>query len=305
MIEMKIKERNTTITIISFVTGVFLLSFILPKILEMILVPNYSSYVFSRLYGYLYIDFSILAIPLFLYAYFLLKPINTLRGKKILSFGAIIFGGILISFLIIAVVSELDYRFFYGYDFDTIDLINIILCIVILLPAIALIIHGSLLMKTIPSRKNKKLKDIGLKERKIILVIISLMCGIFLLTLVLPRFIAIVSYNVLLYFTSPFGYLYLDLIVLAIPLFLYAYFMIRPMKTLRGKKILSLGEMIFGGILFLLALIAFVLDMCLYGYTFSGGRIFYMSLYLLVLLPGVPLFVHGWYIKRSTASEER
>lgn len=87
----------------------------------------------------------------------------------------------------------------------------------------------------------------------------------------------------------------MDLFVLLFTLFLYGCFMIKPMNTLSGKKNLATGTLILGGILVVLPIIGMVYtSFILFGYSFY----YILSLipYLVLLIPGVALFMHGWFL---------
>ena len=144
-----------------------------------------------------------------------------------------------------------------------------------------------------------------INERNTIIALTSIIIGVVLSIYVIPFLINLVlSENPLVYFRTSIGYIHIDLIILAMTLFLYAYFLIKPVKTIRGKKNLGLGAIILGGILILFPAIAIGIDFIFY-FTYYFIIFYFLIFDLLVLLPGVALFVHGWYIKRSTVSEER
>lgn len=147
------------------------------------------------------------------------------------------------------------------------------------------------------------------KERNTIIILISFIIGAFLLVYPVPVLIMVVfSYNPLYYFIFyPLGYLCLDLLILAITLFVYAYFLLRPMNTLRSKKILSLGAMTCGSILVIFPVIAICIDA--YFIIFSDF-IFYWFYFgpilnLVLLIPGIALFVHGWFLKKNIKSGDK
>jgi len=92
-------------------------------------------------------------------------------------------------------------------------------------------------------------------------------------------------------------YLFLDLFVLAITLFLYAYFIIKPIKTLKGKKKLVIVARIFGGVLVVFPLIGIVIwsssFMASYLEGFLALHIIGMLFYLLFLIPGIIFFLYA------------
>jgi len=142
-----------------------------------------------------------------------------------------------------------------------------------------------------------------IRERNIIIELISFILGVFLLIFSIPIVTMIFLYNPSYYFNTSIGYLFLDLLVLAITLLLYAYFLIKPTKTLKGKENLALSAMIFGGMLIILPIIA--IGFGANYWFFSGNEIYIIILYVMLLLPGVALFVHGWFLKRPTTLEEK
>jgi len=144
-------------------------------------------------------------------------------------------------------------------------------------------------------------------KANIIKGVVSFLIGL----IIIINVINVREWSVLLYLTPPTlrffitppGLVFLDLFFLAIILFLYAYFMIRPIKTLKGKKNLTIIAMIFGGVfvvfpligigyeLSLSTLIEFYLDNLLIYYIFG------MVLYLICLMPGIILFTYSWYLR--------
>ena len=298
---MEIRERNIIIIIISIVTGIFLLIFPVRLLLVIVFSVNPIYYFTFYPLGYICLDLLLLAITLLLYAYFLIRPIKALRRKKILVLNAMIFGSTLIILPIISFYIDIYNIFsryeeiFYWFFFEQ------ILSLILLIPGVSLFIHGRLLNKFISSGEKRQLVNIGIRGRKIILVIISLISGTLLLIFAMPYliFIFFYSYNVSIYFTTPFGYLYIDLLILTLSLFCFVYFLIEPIKTIRRKNIIALSGICFGGISFLFAVIAIYLDILLFGYMFSLSRIFNIILYLVVFLTASVLFTHGWFLKKS------
>jgi len=329
-IEMKIKEKNRIIASLSFTFGSFLLIIILFELIFKVPIVPGPSYYFSRLYGCLYIALILLAITLFFYGYFLLRPMETLRGKKTVALGSMIFGWILTFLFVIAIIFELYYYWLYTYSSSDIIVINFLLCLMILLPGLFLIIYGRSLRKSLTSKEKIKLIKLGLKDKRIIIMAISLMIGLLMLIQAIYNFRSIISVEMILsflisllvgafviiliivdlmflvlygpwyYFGRLFNYLYIDLFILGITLLCYAYFLLKSVSSLRGKKIISIFAMIFGAILFLFSIFTICADLYFYGSIsyFDLNRVLTIISYLVVILPSGPLFVHGLYLKR-------
>lgn len=147
-----------------------------------------------------------------------------------------------------------------------------------------------------------------IKERNITIGVVTFFIGLIIIISVVPLLISYISYhshrNIFIFSQS---YSYFDLIILAITLFLFSYFIIRPIKTLKGKKILTIVTMTFGGVLVVFPLIGlgFLLPNFLDCYL-EGPFIYFMIevIFLLVLLiPGIILFIHGWYLRKNLRIE--
>ena len=108
-------------------------------------------------------------------------------------------------------------------------------------------------------------------------------------------------------FTNPLNYLSFDLDVLAITLFLYTYFIIIPIKTLKGKKILTIVTMIFGGVLVVLPLIGICILLPQFFPCYLDGFFFNFLMvlipHLVLLILGIILFIHGWYMRKNLRIE--
>lgn len=136
-----------------------------------------------------------------------------------------------------------------------------------------------------------------IKERNTIIGVVSFIVDLILIISLIPTFTSLFvnPLNILYMFIYPYGYIILDLFVLLFTLFLYGCFMIKPMNTLSGKKNLATGTLILGGILVVLPIIGMVYtSFILFGYSFY----YILSLipYLVLLIPGVALFMHGWFL---------
>lgn len=103
----------------------------------------------------------------------------------------------------------------------------------------------------------------------------------------------------LTFFTTSSGYMSLDLFVLAITSFMYAYFMIIPAKTLKGKNWLAKIAFILGIILVIIPIIGIVL-VAYYRFGFNGSL---FVPYFMLLIPGLALVIHGVFMLKETKAK--
>ena len=142
-----------------------------------------------------------------------------------------------------------------------------------------------------------------IKERNTIIGAISLIFGVILILYTLPWFEYIFKLNALLF---SYTYIFLDLFVLAITVFIYAYFLTKPTRTLKGKQILAISAMVFGLVLVILPMIGIgvqIYEITSYSY-FSYYMIIYVMPFLVLLIPGVALLLHGWFLRKKPRTEE-
>ena len=143
------------------------------------------------------------------------------------------------------------------------------------------------------------------KERNRLIAVTSLIIGLVILMYIIPYLIVQPHYY--RFFSDPYFYMFIGLLFLAIALFFYSYFMLRPVKTLKGRKYLAIGVISFGGVLIAFPLIgiSFVLFGLLYVLSEGFLPLLLMGLIplLVVLIPGVLLFMHGWYMRKNLRSE--
>ena len=144
---MEIKERNTIIGAISLIISVILILYILPVFSN----PHFFSIdALLRLDTYLFLDMIVLAITMLLYAYFLIKPTRTLKGKQNLAISAMVFGLVLVILPIIAsgigIYSYITSPYF-NYSYISYALMIVMPSVVMLIPGVALLIHGLFLRK--------------------------------------------------------------------------------------------------------------------------------------------------------------
>jgi len=100
----------------------------------------------------------------------------------------------------------------------------------------------------------------------------------------------------------------INLFILANTIFLYGVFLIRPIKTIKGKENLAKGAMIIGGILIILPLIGICYTIFIIFPSFIYGLYNLMNAipFILLAIPGVALFIHGWFLyhKPRTGNKE-
>ena len=152
-----------------------------------------------------------------------------------------------------------------------------------------------------------------IKERNRIIGVITFFIGLIIIVFLIPIFISFsdfsLSYVLRYLFIGYSGYLYLDLLVLAITLFFYSFFMLRPIKTLKGRKNLAIVAMSVGVVLVVFPLIGigFLLPGFFY-FLLDGFILFFMMALiplLALLIPGIVLFIHGWYIRKNLRIETK
>jgi len=144
-----------------------------------------------------------------------------------------------------------------------------------------------------------------IKDRFRSIVIISFFMELIIICILLPIFPYITLINFLLGYISS---LLLDFFVLVIIIFLYIYFIIRPIKTLKGNKKLAIVTMIFGGILVVFHLNGIVL-LAIFNFLwmYLDGLLIYLVqgliVYSLFLIPGVILFILGRNLRSNLRIE--
>ena len=139
------------------------------------------------------------------------------------------------------------------------------------------------------------------KERNTIIGVISSIISIMLLMFLIP----FIPFTFLRFDpTEPLTYLFLDILALIITLNIYAFFMIKPTPTPKGKKTLGITTMILGGILILIPLIGIFIQI----YWFFVGYFSLVYLTILIpfiglLIPGVTFNIHGWFLIQKAHTE--
>ena len=146
-----------------------------------------------------------------------------------------------------------------------------------------------------------------IRERNRLIAVTSFFIGLIILMYIIPYLIVYSRYNLSYVFLNSYFYMFLDLLFLAITLFFYSYFMLRPVKTLKGRKYLTIGVMSFGGVLIVFPMIGICLSFSGLLYILSEGflplLLIGLTPLLVVLIPGVLLFMHGWHLRKNLRSE--
>ena len=146
-----------------------------------------------------------------------------------------------------------------------------------------------------------------IRERNRLIAVTSFFIGLIILMYTIPYLIMYSRYNLSYVFLNSYFYLFLDLLFLAIALFFFSYFMLRPVKTLKVRKTLAKGAMSFGGVLLVFPLIGIGIMLPGLPYILSEGFLPLLLIGLtplfVVLIPGVLLFMHGWYLRKNLRSE--
>jgi len=298
--KMEIKKGNTKIGAISIIIGVILIFYTLPWLTSPYGV--FSTNAFLNYYTYIYLDLFVLAITIFIYAYFLIKPTRTLKGKQNLAISAMVFGLVLVILPMIGIGVQIYSMTSYGY-FSSYMIIYVMPLIVMLIPGVALLIHGWFLRKKLRTEEAKdvgpeelvvlsspeemiskrELKKMEIKERNTIIGAISIIIGVILIFYTLPWLTSPYGFFSTNAFLYSYNYLYLDFFVLAITMFIYAYFLIKPTRTLKGKQNLAISAMVFGLVLVILPMIAY---------------------FFVMVIPGVALLLHGRSLRKKLRTEE-
>ena len=135
--------------------------------------------------------------------------------------------------------------------------------------------------------------------------VISFFIGLIIMIYLIPVFFGYSSYN--LSYVYPYFYLFLGLLFLAIALFLYSYFMIRPVSTLKGRKILVIGAMSFGLVLMVFPLIGIGIILSSLPDVSSISLLYLWFIilipFIVLLITGIIFFMHGWYLRKNLRSE--
>lgn len=142
------------------------------------------------------------------------------------------------------------------------------------------------------------MRMITFKDAEIVIGVISFLIGLLLINYLITQFHLYFPYG-LNAFVDYRGYRYSYFCVLALTFFLIPYFIIRQIRTINGRRKLTVAEMICGGILvvFILFGIGFITYndfVRLYLDDFLGFNFFEVCLNIVLLLPGVILLIHGW-----------
>ena len=145
-------------------------------------------------------------------------------------------------------------------------------------------------------------------KRNRIITLVILVLGLILIVGVFPILLQNVRYYSFWYSGVGMVCLALEEFILMVALVLCVYFIIKPRKTLKGKKNLTKIELIFGGIIIYLSLIG--IGFLLYGfpiwYTIGSLSYFIMELLiplLLCFIPGIVIFIHRYFLQKKIQNE--
>ncbi|MHA1916016.1 MAG: hypothetical protein ACW986_17285 [Promethearchaeota archaeon] len=106
-------------------------------------------------------------------------------------------------------------------------------------------------------------------------------------------------------FITPFGYLYLNIFIIAFTSFGYAFFMIRPAKTQKVRNILAKIVLVVGIVLLIFPIIGMFLE-TYYSSTYYGFSFYIVGFfvpYLIVMIPGFALTIHGYFWRKETRGD--
>jgi len=144
------------------------------------------------------------------------------------------------------------------------------------------------------------------REKNLIIGAITAVMGVILI-LYSMNIIIYMLYNPIFVFMTPSGYLYLTLFIIAIASFIYAYYMIKPVKTLKGKRGLAKIALVTGIVLILFPIIGMCLE-AFYSSAYFGFSFYIMGFfipYLIVIIPGLALTIHGKFMLNETKTDKR
>lgn len=147
-----------------------------------------------------------------------------------------------------------------------------------------------------------------MKKRNRIITLVILFIGLILIIGVFPILLRTVRYYSFWYSGVGQACLSLEVFVFMITFFLCIYFIIKPRKTLKGKKNLAKIELIFGGVIIYFPIIG--IGFLLYGfpiwYSIGSLSFFIMTILiplLLCFIPGIIIFIHRYYLQKKIQNE--
>ncbi len=147
-----------------------------------------------------------------------------------------------------------------------------------------------------------------LKKRNRIITVLVLFIGLIFIIGVLPILLGLTThYPTLLFYGVGLGCLYLEEFILMITLFLCIYFIVKPRKTLKGKKNLTKIDLIFGGVIIFFSIIG--IGFLLHGFPiwYDLGSLSYVSSIIMeIIIPlllcfilGIILLIHRYYLRKK------
>lgn len=144
------------------------------------------------------------------------------------------------------------------------------------------------------------------KEENILIAVVSFFVGLILVFYLIPTFKRHTRFPQ--FFLNPYFYFDLRLLFISITLFFYSYYMLRLVKSLKGRKILSIAAISFGGVSLVFSLIEFGLWIAgLIIIIFEGFLLLYWPSViplLAMLILGVLLIKHGWDLRKNLRIEK-
>ena len=142
------------------------------------------------------------------------------------------------------------------------------------------------------------------REKNVITGVIVAMIGVIIILYSSNVIIILFIAPYFLFMTSQ-GYFYLNLFIIAIASFVYAYFMIKPSITLKGKKRLAKITLVVGLVLLTFPIIGMFLEVYYSSayYGFSFYILGFLVPYLIVMIPGFALSIHGYFWAKETRGD--
>lgn len=102
------------------------------------------------------------------------------------------------------------------------------------------------------------------------------------------------------------SYFNLNLFILAFPLFIYAYFMVNPVKSSNRRILLAIIALVFGVVLILMSIIGITFEIYyLAPYASSLFLLLCCTQYFITLIPSLDLIIYGRFMLKETQNEER
>jgi hypothetical protein len=142
------------------------------------------------------------------------------------------------------------------------------------------------------------------REKNVITGVIVAIIGIIMILYSLNVLIML-FFAPFFFFMTPFGYLYLNIFIIAFTSFAYAYFMINPAKTQKGRNRLAKIVLVVGIVLLIFPVIGMFLEIY-YSSAYFGFSFYILGFfvpYLIVMIPGFALTIHGYFWRKETRGD--